>query len=117
MVILEKNQSCDVILYLPEGRTATKHDCWHADDPNCKLTPGLYREPGRGVFRLAPSEVEARDLRDRVIPQLRSEVAMLSRRFEDVLMNADSTRQLQDRPVRPMAGRFQKQEPAATAGS
>jgi hypothetical protein len=77
IVILQKNQSCDLRVYCPDGREVTKHDCWHADDPNCKLTPGTYREPGRGVFRLAPSELESRDLRERIIPMLRREVAQV----------------------------------------
>jgi hypothetical protein len=81
-VTCEKNQSCDAILFLPSGVTATKHDLWHADDPNCRSTPSHYREVGRGVFRLAPSELEFRELRERTIPALRREVADLRRMVE-----------------------------------
>jgi len=91
-VICVKNQSCDAIVFMANGTTATKHDIWYATDPNCDLTPNHYREVGRGVFKLAPCEIEYRELRDKVVPALRREIAALKNRFEEVLSSGDESK-------------------------
>lgn len=63
-VVAPKNQSCDIVVFRPDGVVDYRSDCWHADDPRCKASPEMYRQFGRGVFRLASDEFENGNLRE-----------------------------------------------------
>jgi len=63
-VVNPKNQSCDLVVFRPDGAIDYRSDCWHADDPRCKSSPEMYRQFGRGVFRLAPDEQDNRRQND-----------------------------------------------------
>jgi hypothetical protein len=68
-VITKKNQSCDILVFRPEG-VDYRSDCWHADDPRCKSNPEMYRQMGRGVFRLAPEEIDRQRLARETLPRI-----------------------------------------------
>jgi hypothetical protein len=80
-VVRVKTESCDIALS-GFGHQGGRHDCWHAEDPRCKSTPQIYREDGRGVFRIAKSELDKRrilDFIDKRLPKLEEQIAALSR--------------------------------------
>ena len=80
-VAVVKTQSLDARVFFPDG-VITKHDLWHADDPNVKLDP-LYRQPGRGVFRLAHREIVNRQ-RDMKLVELERKVDELQWQLADM---------------------------------
>lgn len=59
MVTRVNRDSIDV-LGLYGGRSARLQpfaDCWHEDDPRCRQRPHVFKNPLRGVFRLADEEI------------------------------------------------------------
>jgi len=84
-VATPKNNSADIVLF-SEGVVAFRHDCLHADDPRVSSTR-LWAEPGRGVFKLAQSEIERRDTAAR-LPSLEKKITRLEANLESLVMSS-----------------------------
>lgn len=60
-VMALKTQSCDIMAFTESG-LFPKENCWHADDPRFYEHAQAIRHPDRGVFRVAKSELERREV-------------------------------------------------------
>ena len=69
-VVALKNKSCDIAIFTPNGMEY-RHDCFHVNDPRCG-EGRQWAESGRGVFQIAPCELEKVEMRrtlDRVLSE------------------------------------------------
>lgn len=61
-----KSQGVNCLAFFDDGSTMMRLDCWHIADDRIRSRPELYREVAetedRGVFDIAPAEVERRAL-------------------------------------------------------
>ena len=113
VVRIAKLNSCDITVDSDHGREY-RHDCLHIDDPRCK-EPAIWNETGRGVFKLAPRELQRRNeheerMQDRdAVQQVKATMRVvmgrieeLETRIETIVLGAPPARR--GRPPKQIAG-------------
>ena len=82
----QKHLSCDIMVETFTGREF-HHDCFHVNDPRVREGKE-WTDPTRGVFKLAPRELERRHMFSVRIPQLEASTARLQGAVEQLIIHS-----------------------------
>lgn len=92
-------------------------DCWHIDDPRVRENPQAFQDGRRGVFRLAQSEIRARQI-ERQSQQTEHRIAAIERmlavevgKHEHIKTRLDAVEQVLEIGAEPSPKSAKRREP------